>query len=98
MRILILRGLQLALLAVVAGPSVAAADPIRITSGFVRAGAVDPRAQFAFQGEDFSLAGFAQSLSSTLRVNASPAPPGRRSSSAAVSTARTLPVRASSTE
>ena len=76
MRILTLRGLHLALLAVLAGPSSAAADPVRITSGFVLAGAVDPSAQFAFQGEGLSLAGFAQAFSSTLSLECVPCAPG----------------------
>jgi hypothetical protein len=76
MRILTLRGLQLALLAALAGPSLAAADPIQITSGFVHAGAVDPRAQFAFEGEGFSLAGFAEAFSSTLSLACVPCAPG----------------------
>jgi hypothetical protein len=76
MRILTLRGLQLAVLAVLAGPSLAAADPVRITSGFVHAGAVDPRAQFAFEGEGFSLAGFAEAFSSTLSLECVPCAPG----------------------
>ena len=50
MRILTLRGLQLALFAGLVGPSLAAADPVPITSGFVHAGAVDPSAQFALRG------------------------------------------------
>jgi hypothetical protein len=76
MRTLTLRGLQLALLAVLAGPSPAAADPIQITSGFVHTGAVDPRAQFAFEGEGFSLAGFAQAFVSTLSLECVPCAPG----------------------
>jgi hypothetical protein len=76
MRILTLRGLQLALLAVLAGPSLAEADPIRLTSGFVHAGAVDPRAQFAFEGEGFSLTGFAEAFSSTLSLECFPCAPG----------------------
>jgi hypothetical protein len=76
MRILTLRGLQLALLAALAWPSPAAADPIRITSGFVDAGAVDPRAQFALEGEGFSLAGFAEAFSSTLSLQCVPCAPG----------------------
>ena len=76
MRILTRRGLQLALLAALAWPSPAAADSIRITSGFVHAGAVDPRAQFAFEGEGFSLAGFAEAFSSTLSLECVPCAPG----------------------
>jgi hypothetical protein len=76
MRALILRGLQLALLAIFVGPSLAAADPIRITSGFVHAGAVDPSAQFLLEGEGLSLAGFAQAFSSTLSLECVPCAPG----------------------
>ena len=75
MRILPLRALPLALLTAVAAPSLAAADPIHITSGFVRAGTVDPRAQFAFEGEGFSVAGFAQAFTSTVSP-CFPCPPG----------------------
>ena len=76
MRILMLRRLQLALLAALAGPSLAAADPVRITSGFVHAGTVDPRAQFALAGEGLSLAGFAEAFSSTLSLECVPCAPG----------------------
>ena len=78
MRILTLRGLQLAALAVLAWPSQAGADSIRITSGLVQAGAVDPRAQFAFEGEGFSLAGFAEAFSSTLSLDCVPCAPGTK--------------------
>jgi len=76
MRTLTLRRLQLALLAVLAGPPLAAADPIQITSGFVHAGVFDPSAQFAFEGEGFSLAGFAEAFSSTLSLACLPCAPG----------------------
>jgi PEP-CTERM motif len=76
MRILTRRRLQLALLAALAGPSLAAADSIRITSGFVQAGAVHPSAQFAFEGDSFSLAGFAEAFSSTLSLECVPCAPG----------------------
>ena len=78
MRLLTRRGLRLALLMVLAGSSPAAADPIRITGGFVQAGAVDPRAQFALEGEGFSLAGFAEAFSSTLSLQCVPCAPGTR--------------------
>jgi len=68
MRILTRRALQLVLVAGLAAPSLASADPIQITSGFVRVGGIDPRAQFAFEGEDFSLAGFAQAFNSTMSL------------------------------
>lgn len=66
MRILNRRTLQLALLAALAGPSLAAADPVRITSGYVQSGGFDPRAQFSLEGDGFSLTGFAVALNSTL--------------------------------
>jgi hypothetical protein len=72
MRPLTRRSLQLAMLATLAGPSLASADPIRITSGFVQAGALDPRAQFALAGDGFSLTGFAQSLNSTVSLRCVP--------------------------
>jgi hypothetical protein len=76
MRTLARRGLQLALLAALVGPSVAAADPVRVTSGFVHAGAVDPSARFLFEGDGFSLAGFAEAFSSTLTLKCFPCAPG----------------------
>lgn len=76
MRALTRRGLQLALLAVLAGPSVAAADPIPITSGFVQVGGVDPRAQFAFEGNGFSLSGFAEAFVSTMATQCFPCAAG----------------------
>jgi hypothetical protein len=76
MRILTLRGLQLALFAGLLGPSLAAADPVPITSGFVHVGAIDPSAQFALTGEGFSLSGFAEAFSSTLSLGCVPCAPG----------------------
>ena len=76
MRIFTRRGLQLALITALVGPSLAAADPIQITSGFVQAGAVDPRARFALDGDGFSLAGFAEAFSSTLSLECVPCAPG----------------------
>src|SRR5918993_4869569 len=68
MRIFSRRALQLVLLVALAAPSLVSADPIQITSGFVRVGGIDPRAQFAFEGEGFSVAGFAQAFNSTMSL------------------------------
>ncbi len=77
MRILAGPGIRvLMLMAAVALPRTAAADPIAITSGRVDAEVVGASSRFHLEGDGFVLTGFAEAYSSSLGLLCTPCRPG----------------------